>query len=81
MKKILIYLSVAILLVYILCPLLTRVYWSALVSSEILNFEAKGWIEYWSKPPQVSQINFQRPSGPMKADLYPIPNPLKLKKF
>ncbi len=66
MKKILIYSSVAVLLVYILCPFLTSVFWSVLVLSELLNFESKGWIEYWSKPPQISPITFQGPSGPMK---------------
>ena len=71
MKKrlLLFFLGIALLFIFYI-PNLQRAFWTALVVSEILNFESRGWLDRWSESPRTSSIVFQGPSGPRQADLY-----------
>jgi len=49
MKKslLLFFLGIALLFIFYI-PNLQRAFWTALVVSEILNFESRGWLDRWS---------------------------------
>ena len=75
MKKLLLLFSLGIVFLFLFyIPNLQRAFWSALVVSEILNFESRGWLDRWTDAPKTSSIAFQGPSGPLQADLYEPPS-------
>ena len=75
MKKLLLLFSLGIAILFLFYyPNLQRAFWTALVVSEILNFESRGWLDRWTEPPRISSIAFQGPSGPVRADLYEPPS-------
>ena len=58
------------LLVAVFAPHLQRAFWSALVLSELLNFESKGGLERFTPPPRMKEVTYNGRNGPTKADLY-----------
>jgi dienelactone hydrolase len=73
-KSILILLLVLGILGVVFAPLLHRAFTSALVLSELMNFESRGWLGRWTKPPQKKEFSYRGPNGLVRADLY-IPQP------
>lgn len=55
---------------------LQRVWWSALVLSELMRFESQGWLGNWTPPPKIREVSYHGPGGPVVADLY-LPQPQK----
>ncbi len=47
---------------------------SALVLSELLNFDSRGWLGFFTVPSQIREVSYQGPLGIVKADLY-LPQP------
>ena len=75
MKKLLLLFSLGIAFLFLFYyPNFQRAFWTALVVSEILNFESRGWLDRWTEPPRISSVAFQGPSGPLQADLYEPPS-------
>jgi len=71
MKKLLLLFSLGIAFLFLFYyPIFQRAFWTALVVSEILNFESRGWLDRWTEPPRISSVAFQGPSEPLQADLY-----------
>jgi len=53
---------------------LPRVWRSALMLSELMRFESRGWLTTRTLPPKIKEFSYHGPGGPVMADLY-LPQP------
>jgi len=57
-------------LAVVFAPIMHRAFMSALVLSELMNFESRGWLGRWTNPPQKKEFSYRGPNGLVRADLY-----------
>ena len=76
MKKRMAIISILVLalVVFISAFPVKRAFLSALVLSELLRFDSRGWMERVSSPPRTKEVSYRGPLGIVKADLY-LPQP------
>jgi len=71
-QKAIVSLLVLIFLALFAAPYVGRAFWSFLILTELLNFESRGWLGYFSSSPRIREISYPGPLGSAKADLYHV---------